>query len=194
MKKAVQCVGALIIRKMTVTVHYTHLQLVRIWAAHQHIHIVIGLENHRIGLLCKGNRLVGNTAGICHYEKIVATNFTGPSEHLRKRSPFRKFVQGNADCIANCLCGIVRDDEIAYTEAAHIVPAVFDKFQDSRSETCQFESSTEQSVSQDIRGPDRFVELLAVGREATNMIHVVVSDEDCAEIVYRKAMVGKNGF
>ena len=54
---------------MPVSLYYPHFQIIRIRTSHQHIHIIIGLQHHRIGLPGIIHRLIGDTSQICHNDK-----------------------------------------------------------------------------------------------------------------------------
>ena len=68
-------IGTFVIAQMPVSLDDTHLQVVCIPSAHQHIHIIIGLQDYGISLGCIGYGLIGHPSQICHYHETAV--FTG---------------------------------------------------------------------------------------------------------------------
>ena len=67
---------ALVIRQMTAALDDTHLQFISIWSLHEHVNVIIGLDNYGMRLTGKFHSLIGHASYICHYHKLISINFT----------------------------------------------------------------------------------------------------------------------
>ena len=76
---------------MAVSLYNAHLQVISIWTGHQHVHIVVGLQDDRISPGSVGHSLIGHTSQIRHDYKPVPVIINR---------------------IADSLCGIMRDDKM----------------------------------------------------------------------------------
>ena len=71
-----------VIGEMAATLDNTHLQLIWVWSLHQHIHVVIRLNHHCLGLSCKFDSLVCHTTDISHDHKLITFKLDGITDSL----------------------------------------------------------------------------------------------------------------
>ena len=130
----------LVIAQMTAALHDSHLEFICIRTRHQHIDVIIGLDDNRISLKRKLHSLICHSTDISHYHEFTAI-------HLYRTT--------------HCLSCIMRHYKITDLESSDLIPCPFLQDLAARTYGRSSESMTRQSTM-DITGrKDRFCQTLA---------------------------------
>ena len=163
MHEAADGVPAGVVGEVAGTLADAHLELVRIGSAEQHIHIEIGLHDHRLGFFRPVHGLLRDMAEI---------------RHQHEQPPFA------AEDIAHCLGRIVRNLEIPGLDPLRDrIPAPVPQVPPAGADLVTGEGMAGKRLVQERGRVDRTREALAHGAEVPDMVPVVMGDEDGLETV-----------
>ena len=100
-------IGTFVIAEVSVSLAYTHLELMGIRTGYEHIHIIIRFHHHCISLAGILESLIGHTPQVSHnHELAVACSYV----------------------VADRLGRIMRHHEILYPEPVDVVPRILLEF------------------------------------------------------------------
>ena len=157
-------IGAFVVAQVTVPLADPHLEIIGIGAVHQHLPVVIGLDDDHMGVGRIGEGVCGHPAQVRHDDEIQT---------------------GDADPVPDRLRRVVGYDEIAGLQDTgdDLIPDIRGQGTTYGGEMLQRISMTGHRSMQLLRRPDRQFEIFAVGAEAADMVHVIVRDQDRPETV-----------
>lgn len=163
MHEAADGVAAGVIGQMTCTLADTHLEFVRVEAAEEHVDIKIGLHHHGFGLGGPGHGFFRDVTEVRHQDEEVALAADGVTDRLR---------------------GVMRDFEVLGLKAfRHGIPYLRLQIAPAAGDFEPGKRMPGQGFVQDWRRIDGLGETLADGAEISDMVTVVVGDEDGLEAV-----------
>ncbi len=156
-------VAAGVVRQVPGTLADPHLQIMRVGAAQEHVHVVIGFHYHRIGLPGPLEGLVGHVAEVGHQDEQAS------------------FA---ADGVAHRLRGVVRDFEVLdFDSLGDLVPHARQEVAAAAADFQPREGVPGEGVLQDGSRIDGLGKPLADGAQVADVVPVVMGDEDALEAV-----------
>ena len=174
MHEAADGIAAGVVREVAGTLADAHLEVMRVGAAEEHVHVEIRLHHHCIGLGGPVHSLVRHVAQVGHQDEQMSFASDGIADGLGGVMRYLKVL--DLDTIGDRVPGV----------RLQVPPATTD-FQ-----MCKRIAG--QGVLQDRSGIHRLGEAFADGAEVADMVAMVVGDEDRLETVEIQGQALENPF
>lgn len=163
MHEAPDRIAAGIVGQVASALADTHLEFVRVEAAEEHIDIEVGFHHHGFGLGGPGHGFFRDVTEVRHQDEEVALAADGVTDRLR---------------------GVMRDHKVLGLKAfRHSIPFLCLEVAPTAANLQPGKRMPGQGFVQDWRRIDGLGETLADGAEISDMVTVVVGDEDGQEAV-----------